>query len=49
LKKTIPKQWKEILIIHNSIKTQVITKKYVKIAKNQIKDLQIKNVIKSEN
>ena len=43
MKKTIPKQWKEILIIHNSIKTQVITKKYVKIAKNQIKNLQIKN------
>ena len=43
LKKAIPKQWKEILIIHNSIKTQVITKKYVKISKNQIKNLQIKN------
>ena len=31
------------MIIQNSIKTQVIPKKYVKIAKNQIKNLQIKN------
>ena len=36
-------EWKEIMIIQNSIKTQVIPKKYVKIAKNQIKNLQIKN------
>jgi hypothetical protein len=36
-------EWKEIMIIQNSIKTQVIPKKYVKIAKNQIKYLQIKN------
>ena len=43
LKKAILKQWKEILIIQDSIKTQVIQKKYVKIAKNQIKILQIKN------
>jgi hypothetical protein len=43
LKKSIPKQWKEILIIQDSIKTQVIPKKFVKIAKNQIKKLQMKN------
>ena len=43
LKKAIPKQWKEILIIQDSIKTQVIPKRYVRIAKNQIKNLQIKN------
>jgi hypothetical protein len=36
-------EWKEIMIIQNSIKTQEIPKKYVKIAKNQIKNLQIKN------
>jgi hypothetical protein len=36
-------EWKEIMIIQNLIKTQVIPKKYVKIAKNQIKNLQIKN------
>jgi hypothetical protein len=33
LKKAIPKQWKETLITQDSIKTQVIPKKYVKIAK----------------
>jgi hypothetical protein len=43
LKKAIPKQWKETLITQDSIKTQVIPKKYVKIAKNQIQNLQIKN------
>jgi hypothetical protein len=43
LKKAIPKQWKEILITQDTIKTQVIPKKYVKIAKNQIQNLQIKN------
>jgi hypothetical protein len=43
LKKAIPKQWKETLITQDSIKTQVIPKKYVKIAKNQIKNIQIKN------
>jgi hypothetical protein len=43
LKKAIPKQWKEILITQDSIKTQVIPKRYVRIAKNQIKNLQIKN------
>ena len=43
LKKQIPKQWKETLITQDSIKTQVIPKKYVKIAKNQIQNLQIKN------
>ena len=35
--------WKETLITQDSIKTQVIPKKYVKIAKNQIQNLQIKN------
>ena len=35
--------WKETLITQDSIKTQVIPKQYVKIAKNQIKNLQIKN------
>ena len=43
LKKAIPKLWKETLITQDSIKTQVIPKKYVKIAKNQIQNLQIKN------
>ena len=43
MKNAILKQWKEILIIQDSIKTQVIKKKYVKIAKNQIQILQIKN------
>ena len=43
LKKTIPKQWKDILITEDSIKTQVIPQKYVKIANNQIQNLQIKN------
>ena len=43
LKRTIPKQWKETLITQDSIKAQVIPKKYVKIAKNQIQNLQIKN------
>ena len=42
LKKAIPKQWKETLITQDSIKTQVIPKKYVEIAKNQIQNLQIK-------
>ena len=42
-KKAIPKQWKEILIIQDSIKTQVIPKNHIKLAKNQIKNLQIKN------
>ena len=43
LKKTIPKQWKDILIVQDSIKTQVIPQKYIKIANNQIQNLQIKN------
>ena len=45
MKKAIPKQWKETLITQDSIKTQVIPKmyRYVKIAKNQIQNLQIKN------
>jgi hypothetical protein len=43
LKKAITKLWKETLITQYSIKTQVIPKKYVKIAKNQIQNLQIKN------
>jgi hypothetical protein len=43
LKKAIPKLWKETLITQDSIKTQVIPKQYVKIAKNQIQNLQIKN------
>ena len=43
MKKAIPKLWKETLITQDSIKTQVIPKKYVKIAKNQIQNLQIKN------
>jgi hypothetical protein len=43
LKKTIPKQWKDILITEDSIKTQVIPQKYVKISNNQIQNLQIKN------
>ena len=43
MKQAIPKQWKETLITQDSIKTQVIPKKYVKIAKNQIQNLQIKN------
>ena len=43
LKKAIPKLWKETLITQYSIKTQVIPKKYAKIAKNQIQNLQIKN------
>jgi hypothetical protein len=43
LKKAIPKLWKETLITQDSIKTQVISKKYVKIEKNQIQNLQIKN------
>jgi hypothetical protein len=45
LKKAIPKQWKETLITQDSIKTQVIPKmyRYVKIANNQIQNLQIKN------
>jgi sRNA-binding carbon storage regulator CsrA len=43
LKKAIPKLWKETLITQDSIKTQVIPKNYVKIAKNQIQNLQIKN------
>jgi hypothetical protein len=42
LKKAIPKLWKETLITQDSIKTQVIPKKYVKIEKNQIQNLQIK-------
>ena len=42
-KKTIPKQWKDILIVQDSIKTQVIPQKYIKIANNQIQNLQIKN------
>ena len=43
LKKAIPKLWKETLITQDSIKTQVIPKRYVRIAKYQIKNLQIKN------
>jgi hypothetical protein len=43
LKKAIPKLWKETLIIQDSIKTQVIQKKNVKIEKNQIQNLQMKN------
>jgi hypothetical protein len=43
LKKAIPKMWKETLITQDSIKTQVIPKKYVKNEKNQIQHLQIKN------
>jgi hypothetical protein len=43
LKKAIPKLWKETLITQYSIKTQVIPKKYAKVAKNQIQTLQIKN------
>jgi hypothetical protein len=42
LKKAIPKQWKDILITQDSIKTQVIPPKYIKIAKNQIQNIQIK-------
>jgi hypothetical protein len=42
LKKTIPKQWKDILITQDSIKTQVIPPLYIKIAKNQIQNIQIK-------
>jgi hypothetical protein len=38
--KHLPKLWKETLITQDSIKTQVIPKKYVKIAKNQIQNLQ---------
>jgi hypothetical protein len=34
LKKAIPKPWIETLITQDSIKTQVIPKKYVKIEKN---------------
>ena len=40
LKKAIPKQRKDMLITQDSIKTQVIPKKYIKIAKNQIQNLQ---------
>ena len=43
MKKAIPKLWKDTLITQDSIKTQVIPKKYVKIEKNQIQNLQIKN------
>jgi hypothetical protein len=43
LKKTITKQWKDILITQDSITTQVIPQKYVKISNNQIQNLQIKN------
>jgi hypothetical protein len=43
LKKAIPKLWKETLITQDSIKTQVIQKKNVKIEKNQIQNLQMKN------
>jgi hypothetical protein len=43
LKKTIPKQWKDILITEDSVKTQVIPQKYIKMANNQIQNLQIKN------
>jgi hypothetical protein len=43
LKKAIPKQWKDILMTQDSIKTQVIPTKNVKIAKNQIQNLQIEN------
>jgi hypothetical protein len=42
LKKAIPKQWKDILTTQNSIKTPVIPKKYIKRAKNQIQNLQLK-------
>jgi hypothetical protein len=43
LKKAIPKQWKDILITQDLITTQVIPQKYIKIANNQIQNLQIKN------
>jgi hypothetical protein len=43
LKKAFPKLWKETLITQDSIKTQVIPKKHVKIEKNQIQNLQIKH------
>ena len=43
LKKAIPNQWKDILMSQDSIKTQVISTKYVKIAKNKIQNLQIEN------
>ena len=43
MKKAIPKLWKETLITQDSIKTQVIPKKYVKIEKNLIQNLQIKS------
>jgi hypothetical protein len=43
LKKAIPKQWKENMITQDSINTLLIPKKYAKIAKNQIQNLQIKN------
>jgi hypothetical protein len=42
LKKAIPKQWKDILTTQDSIKTPVIPKKYIKRAKNQIQNLQLK-------
>ena len=43
LKKATPKQWKDILITQDSIKTQVVPQKYIKIAKNQMQNLQVKN------
>ena len=43
LKNAIPKQWKETLITQDSIKTQVIPQKYIKIVNNQIPNLLIKN------
>ena len=43
MKKAIQKLWKETLITQDSIKTQEIPNKYVKIEKNQIQNLQIKN------
>ena len=43
MKKAILKLWKETLITQDSIKTQVIPKKYAKIEKNQIQNLQIIN------
>jgi hypothetical protein len=41
LKKAIPKQWKDIIMSQDSIKTQVIPQKYIKIPNNQIQNLQM--------
>ena len=41
LKKAIPKQWKDIIMSQDSIKTQVIPQKYIKIPNNQKQNLQM--------